>query len=325
MKNKIKVSVLVPVYNSEKTLRKCVESIFAQTFSDYEAVFVDDGSTDGSLAVVQQITAEFSMQDKVKIIQHPTNRGVAAARNTAIDSAAGEYIAFVDADDWIENDMLAETFCKAEAENADIVICDYFKYDSIIHLPSIDRDDIIKNLIISRINVCPALWGYLIAKNLFLNDECRFAEGVHAGEDRLMLTRLFYYAQKTVKINRAFYHYQYCENSLTHKVENKNFESLQTVCNQMESFFSRKTPFANYHYIMNFSRAQGKALLMLTTRSYGIRKRYASLFRKFEMHYISHYDYTSLKIIVFLIHFRMFIPAHLFCLFNRTKNQILKR
>jgi len=325
MKNKITVSVLVPVYNAEKTLRKSVESIFSQTFSDYETVFVDDGSTDNSIAVLKQITAEFSMQDKVKIIQHPTNRGVAAARNTAIDNAEGKYIAFVDADDWIGNNMLEETVGKAESENADIVICDYFRYNNIVNLPVSDRDEIIKNLIISRTSVCPALWGYLIAKELFLNGDCRFAEGVQAGEDRLMLTRLFYFAKKTVKIDRAFYHYEYNENSLTHKIEDKNFESLQTVCNQMESFFEKYGIADKYCNIMNFSRAQGKANLLLITNSYGLRKRYAPLFREFEMQYMKQYCYTSGKIIIVLTHYRLFLAAHLFSFLNRLKNKILKR
>lgn len=121
-----KVSVLVPVYNVERYIGRCARSIFRQTFQDWEAIFVDDASPDASMQELERAIGEFpALHGKVKTIQHEKNRGSAAARATALKEATGEYVLFVDSDDFITTDMLAKMVTAARKEQADLTICNY--------------------------------------------------------------------------------------------------------------------------------------------------------------------------------------------------------
>lgn len=124
-----KLSVIVPVYNAELTIRKCVDSLLAQTISDFEVVLVDDGSPDRCGSICD----EYAQQDpRVKVI-HQQNGGVSVARQTGIDNAIGEYTIHVDSDDWVEPTELEELYKKAKEDDADMVICDFYENDDIYH------------------------------------------------------------------------------------------------------------------------------------------------------------------------------------------------
>lgn len=115
-----KLSVIVPVYNTEKYLRECIDSILAQTFTDYELILVDDGSTDGSGAICE----EYAKNDaRIRVI-HQENGGVTNARKHGVRCARGMYFSFIDSDDWIHPEMLEQMVAKCVETNADIVVCD---------------------------------------------------------------------------------------------------------------------------------------------------------------------------------------------------------
>ncbi len=117
--NKYLVSVIIPVYNTEKYLRKCLDSVCNQTLKDIEIICVNDCSSDDSLAILQ----EYASQDnRIKIINFTQNKGVAIARNTAIDEAKGEYIGFVDSDDYIDLDFYEKLYNKAVETGAEVAI-----------------------------------------------------------------------------------------------------------------------------------------------------------------------------------------------------------
>ena len=119
------VTVIVPVYNVEKFIDKCVQSVIDQTMTDIEVILVDDGSTDNSLARCREWTNKDS---RVKVY-HQENQGVSVARNLGIEKSAGKYIAFIDSDDWIEPNYLEVLYVMAKAKDADISICGfYFDY-----------------------------------------------------------------------------------------------------------------------------------------------------------------------------------------------------
>ena len=115
-----KLSVIVPVYNTEKYLRECIDSILAQTFRDFELILVDDGSTDGSGAICD----EYAKQDERIRVIHQENGGITVARKSGVRAARGEYVTFVDSDDWIDKDMYR---IMLEEETADIRICNLIK------------------------------------------------------------------------------------------------------------------------------------------------------------------------------------------------------
>ena len=148
MKNNIAVSVIVPVYNAEKYLFKCLDSIVNQTLKNIEIIIIDDGSTDGS----SEICKKYASEDNRIIYYKKENEGLAAARQDGMERASGEYIGFVDSDDWIELNMYERMYEKASEESADIVFCNCFFNDSEtdrIHLkPGIyDRNGIEKEIL----------------------------------------------------------------------------------------------------------------------------------------------------------------------------------
>ena len=117
------ISVIVPIYNAEKTLRKCVDSLLAQTFQDYEILLIDDGSPDQCGAICDEYA---KLDSRVRVI-HQENQGVSAARQCGMDNAQGEYTIHADPDDWVEPEMLEELYKKAKEDDAYMVICDFYE------------------------------------------------------------------------------------------------------------------------------------------------------------------------------------------------------
>lgn len=120
-----KISIVIPVYNVGQYLCQCLDSIITQTIQDYEVILVDDGSTDESPSICDK----YAEKNKRFTVIHQKNEGSAKARNTGLDKATGEYIAFIDSDDWINEDHLQNLQKRAEETEADIVISSYYFFD----------------------------------------------------------------------------------------------------------------------------------------------------------------------------------------------------
>ena len=123
----VKISVIVPVYNVEKYLRQCLDSVINQTFSDIEIICINDGSTDNSLRILE----EYSKKDNRIVLLNQKNSGAGVARNKGVELAKGEYIQFLDSDDYFEPDLLEKMLNKAISFNSDIVVCSYKKVDDL--------------------------------------------------------------------------------------------------------------------------------------------------------------------------------------------------
>ena len=117
----IKVSVIIPAYNTEAYMEQCLESLLQQTLKDIEIIVVDDGSSDNTLSILRKYEQQYPK--KVHVF-HKENGGQASARNLALQHAKGEYLGFVDSDDWIDKEMYEEMYQKAVDEDADVVVCD---------------------------------------------------------------------------------------------------------------------------------------------------------------------------------------------------------
>ena len=124
----MKVSILVPIYNVEKFFSRCLESLFNQTYQNIEYVFVNDCTPDNSMVVLHNFMEKYPSRAKlVRIIENTNNCGIAIVRNTLIKNATGDYVLFVDSDDWIEEDMVEKLVDKAIQTDADVVGCDYYE------------------------------------------------------------------------------------------------------------------------------------------------------------------------------------------------------
>lgn len=203
------ISIIVPVYNTEKYLRRCVDSIIAQTFTDWECLLIDDGSTDES----PNICDEYAIKDSRIKVFHKENGGIASVRQLGIEYALGIYSIQIDSDDWVECQMLEIMYCHAKKNNADIIVADYFVEEN-----SRDRrvyngnaegkanaQDVCKEIISSRL--MGALWNKFFRHELFSKIDLRFIDNINYCEDVLILVQLLQNPINIFFIHEAFYHY----------------------------------------------------------------------------------------------------------------------
>ena len=215
------ISIIIPVYNAERHLHQCIESVIAQTFKDWEAILVNDGSKDGSFAICQEYA---SMDSRIRVIDKP-NGGPSSARNKGLDEAQGEYVYFMDADDWIEKNFLEVFFNENEDENEkhyDIVFqgfvrefSDGRKEESF----AMDADTSVmsKEEIICRLykeHVYGWAWCKLFRREIIEKHHIRFDESLRLWEDELFTSEFLRYAEKVRTVNSHLYHYIYYPNSL---------------------------------------------------------------------------------------------------------------
>ena len=205
----MKASIIVPVYNAASTLAHSLDSIKAQAFRDFEVVFIDDCSTDGTAEIVSDFAANSGIP--CKIINQPHNSGVAAARNRGLAAAEGEYVAFVDADDTIAPDALEQAFSAFGGDSdPDIVGWDWTlgfeKNGRYMRQPECTTPlDALKALMggTMRWN----LWLFLVKRNLLDSNGLRFIDGANMGEDMMLMLKAFACAGSFVQIHKSLYNY----------------------------------------------------------------------------------------------------------------------
>lgn len=242
----MKISVLVPVYNAGKYIDRCARSLFRQTYNEIEFVFVNDCTPDNSIEILRQVLEEYpSRQSQTKIISHDSNRGVAAARNTLLDNAVGDYVLWVDADDFIEGNAVEILVAKAEATGADIVCFNtawYTKASGIRMMPENSSStpvDFIQDVMNGKIS--PVLWGRLMRLSLFREHNVKFVEGLNMGEDLMVLIEAAYYAN-AIANEKSLLYYQEVGNydSLSRSYSPKSVDVTLNILDRIEKFFIGK-------------------------------------------------------------------------------------
>ena len=213
------ISIIIPVYNVKPYLRKCLDSVINQTYRELEILIVDDGSTDGS----GEICDEYKKDERV-IVFHTENRGLSCARNVGLDNAKGEWIGFVDSDDWIEPDMYEALLKKAEESGADVVECGFFMeyisqtIERSANLETVCGTEAIEALIKQKIS--NTVWNKLWKSQVFA--DIRFPAG-RDFEDISTVYKLFRDA-RVVGINGAYYHWRKRASSISNYRGKKNAE-----------------------------------------------------------------------------------------------------
>jgi len=206
-----RISIIVPVFNAEKTLERCVDSVLAQTRTELELILVDDGSTDGSAAIVDA----YAKKDARVRAVHTPNRGVSAARNTGLGLASGDFVGFADADDWVEPNMFERLIDLIEREDADIAVCGYYEQ------PEGEAPEAapLEGALLSpgqayRLALETKAFGGFVWNKLFKSDffaahghRLRFDESVHVCEDLLLVCECLCRAQRIVCAPSLLYHY----------------------------------------------------------------------------------------------------------------------
>lgn len=225
-----KISVIVPVYNAENYLKKCVNSILTQTYSDFEVLLVDDCSSDSSWKLCQYFE---TIDDRVRAIHRDINGGIFATRNEGIEKAVGEFITFVDNDDWLDAVMYEKLISAQAISGADFVSCGFKEIidgKQVFHTHKVDgvytkeqiHNEFIYNLIGEQKISC-AVWKTLFRKSVIDRNELRFRKS-RVKDDFYFVVEFLLCCDKAEYIPGDYYNYWIRSNSTIHSVGLGNIE-----------------------------------------------------------------------------------------------------
>lgn len=236
----IKVSVVIPVYNVEKYLPKCLDSLIGQTLKEIEIICINDASTDSSLEVLR----EYEKKDpRVKIIDKP-NEGPSAARNLGIEKASGEYISFVDSDDWVSENFLEALYCAAKKYNSDIACCGFIRHSRkqtkrLGYKKEEFVTDADEKLALTRIPELSYVWNKIYKKEKLCRNNLYFPVG-RIFEDICWSIKAVYYLNGVVAVPSCYYFYRKNPSSLVSNLSSENAKDCSASEQEMFNFAQEK-------------------------------------------------------------------------------------
>lgn len=273
-----KLSIIVPVYNVEKYLPKCLESLIKQTLNDIEIICVNDGSMDNSLAILK----EFASRDsRIRIIDNQ-HQGVAKTRNTGIEQSTGEYIGFVDSDDYIDIDFFEKLYNSATKSNSDIAIASILKHKNFFNIYNAKYTKEETAITIQdKIKLCEDkkhfffyAWNKIYHSGFIKKNNIKFSEG-QIYEDVMFAIKALYYSNKIISVYGTKYHYIEHENSLTKYKDKtgekehdliKAYSELQEFCNSKNIEISERLNYytkENFGFILNLYKGKYQSKIQL--------------------------------------------------------------
>lgn len=209
------VTILIPVYNTSKYLRQCLDSITAQTYQNLQVVLVDDGSTDDSLSICEEYAGKYSYIE----VHHQVNAGVAAARNKLLSYIAGDYVLFVDSDDWIEPQTVEYLVAEARYSQVDIVTCSAIINDGPITVKEIQKEEWSQERTVLEF-LRHVIFNGSLCNKLIKAERIKgiqFAKEISYGEDALFIWQVLQSVEKVLITNRQLYHYRMNDTSISHQ------------------------------------------------------------------------------------------------------------
>lgn len=265
MNNYPLISLIIACYNAKQTLGKCLNSVIQQSYNNLEIIIIDDGSTDETSKIYEDFQ---SKDERIKIFKQD-NSGVSKARNNGIKVATGEYICFVDSDDWVESDYCSELYHSLVNENADISIVEASYEDengNIVFNKPISEEKIIDGkralaLLLEDNVIQSHPWGKLYKISFFKN--INFPENLKCFEDYSTLFKIFDKALKVVKSNRKLYHYIQHDDSLSHNLSPETAYHFYLSIMEVFRFWQSTASFKNQGEI---SKNLIRKLLMVLKR-----------------------------------------------------------
>lgn len=265
---KYKVSVVVPIYGTEKYIERCAKSLFEQTLDNIEYIFVNDCTKDHAIEKLEEVIKNYpERKDQIRIINLERNRGLAIARGTGFKQCKGEYIITCDSDDWVELDAYESMYRLAKDKDADIVICDFYKNDGVnktvfpITHPT-ERISLIQDMLYYRATW--SVWNKMFRANL-LNEDITFPR-FSMGEDCAFVLQLVYYCSKIIYTNKASYNYFYNPSSLVNSTSEesryKRFKECMDNDRIVDSFYKDKEEYTKLKGGLCYMFFQTKNLLI---------------------------------------------------------------
>ena len=223
----MKVSVIIAAYNIEKYIQRCIESVVNQSEREIEIIIVNDGSTDNTLNIINKVN---ELDDRIIVI-NKKNQGLIEARKTGLKYANGEFILFLDGDDWLENNCIEELYKTANDKKADVVLYNaYMVYDDRKEIfdTFIEKfiDDIkknpVKNLLL--LNISPTIWSKFIKKSFLEENNIECPQNISYAEDLAAVLNIFINKPKIVCNEKRFYNYYQRNDSISNKISSKVLE-----------------------------------------------------------------------------------------------------
>ncbi|MDW8778253.1 glycosyltransferase family 2 protein [Streptococcus suis] len=236
------ISVIVPVYNVENYLRQCLDSIISQTYQNLEILLIDDASTDDSVAICQEYQ---SRDSRIRLIKKTENCGVSDSRNLGLKNMTGDFVTFVDSDDYLNHDMIDRLYQLAVTEQADIVMGDYYRFIEenstfLIHnyedfYETLSFEDYLDRVFTGATDNYITVWGKLFNSSLFVQDyQILFPTLNQANEEQQVTHLLFLNSKKTIYLSYAGYCWRKRPNSLT-----SSATSIQHIADDLDGFEKR--------------------------------------------------------------------------------------
>lgn len=242
------VSICVPVYGVENFIERCARSLLSQTYPNLEFIFVNDNTQDKSIEILKSVIADFpEKEQKTRIVNHKSNRGLSASRNTALINAKGDYVMHVDSDDWIDSRAVELLVDELENDDFDIVTGQVIMHKkdfwTILDRPHYyNKIGFVCDL--SKATLRHTIWGRLIKRSLYVDNKVMAEEGTNIGEDLQVMPQLAYYAKKTSSIESVIYHYN-CTNESSYTGSGISTKRLKQDLRSAEivyDFFCGKEP-----------------------------------------------------------------------------------
>lgn len=242
----IKVSVIVPAYNAEKYLEKCLDSLVVQTLEEIEIVVVDDGSTDSTPLILETYQAKYP--SKI-IVLTKENGGQASARNLALEHCSGEYVGYMDSDDYARNDMFEKFYNKAKDTCADLVLCDHYNVTNgkQTYVPCEDGSsprDLFQGVLVSP-------WNKFFRKETLINSGVAFPEG-YIYEDTAWFMELLPFVKSMALVHEGVMYHVIRENSTMTATQNARTAQIFPVMQHILDFYRERGLMSEYHDELEF-------------------------------------------------------------------------
>ena len=257
---KPKISVIIPVYNSEKYLFRCLDSLKNQTYKDFEAIIVNSDSKDSSLDIIKQFTQKY---ENFHLI-NKDNSGVSDSRNTALKSALGEYISFLDSDDFLSPDFLSVLYNSLIENDADIACCGYYTYypksqkaatKKLTAKNGVYSSKKALNMLIKDTTMHFYVWNKLFKRSLFEDNNISFPNMLF--EDIYVTTRLFYYAKKVSMVHKPYYYYVVHGDSLVNCINKKMINEYAKAIVLLRNFLEEKKIYKDFKLSLKLFAIRG--------------------------------------------------------------------
>lgn len=280
-----KVSVIVPVYNVEKYLKRCLDSLIGQTLNDIDIICINDGSKDSSL----QILEEYAQKDSRIVIYNQENSGLSVARNTGLEHASGEYIGFVDSDDWVDLDFYEKLYNSAKKNDADIAVADFIREhpnkkpkrlnikEEKIYITPEDK------FMICKVHREGCVWNKIYRTEFIRSIDLKFVPKMYY-EDRDFTVRSLYFSKKLVTTPNTYYRYFVNPKSIVNKkrndIQDKHYILVRQQVLQFIKEHNIKVPDGLYKAEVYRYKLFGKTLFTIKE---SINSKYIFLFGKIQI------------------------------------------